>query len=88
MSIVTVKDKYQVVIPQDLREQVDVNIGDFLEAKVEHGKITFTPKSVVDRDVAESIAEFKAGKGFGPYAKHKDFIASLHRQAKKYKTKK
>lgn len=49
MSIVTVKDKYQVVIPQDVRRQLSINRGDLLEAKVERGKITFTPKVLVDR---------------------------------------
>lgn len=87
MSIVTVKNKYQVVIPQGLREQVGVNIGDILEAKVEKGKITFTPKTMVDRDIAESLADFKAGRSYGPFGNHKDFITSLHKEAKKLKKK-
>jgi bifunctional DNA-binding transcriptional regulator/antitoxin component of YhaV-PrlF toxin-antitoxin module len=49
MSIVRVKNKYQVVIPESVREEIGVEIGDVLEAKVERGKITFTPKSIVDR---------------------------------------
>ncbi len=49
MSIVRVKNKYQVVIPESVRTQIGVEVGDVLEAKVEHGKITFTPKSIVDR---------------------------------------
>ncbi|MBI3697892.1 MAG: AbrB/MazE/SpoVT family DNA-binding domain-containing protein [Acidobacteria bacterium] len=53
MSIVTVKNKYQVVIPQGVRKQVSVNVGDLLEAKVEKGKITLTPKAVLDRTVVE-----------------------------------
>ena len=51
MAIVTVKDKYQVVIPRDVREQAGVNVGDLLEARLEKGKITFTPKVIVDRAV-------------------------------------
>ena len=49
MSIVTVKDKYQVVIPQSVRQQLGINRGDFLEAKVERGKLTYTPKLMIDR---------------------------------------
>ena len=49
MSIIRVKNKYQVVIPESVRDQIGVEIGDMLEAKVEDGKITFTPKSIVDR---------------------------------------
>ncbi len=88
MSIVTVKNKYQVVIPQVLRAQVGVNVGDLLEAKVEKGKITFTPKTLIDREIAESLADFKAGRSYRPFSNHKDFIASLHKQARKLKNKK
>lgn len=49
MSIVRVKNKYQVVIPESVRDQIRVEVGDVLEAKVEHGKITLTPKVIVDR---------------------------------------
>ena len=53
MPIVTIKNKYQVVIPQRVREQVGVRIGDLLEAQADKGKIVFTPKSIVDRALAE-----------------------------------
>lgn len=49
MSIVTVKDKFQVVIPQGVRKQLGINRGDILEAKVERGKLTYTPKVLIDR---------------------------------------
>jgi len=49
MAIVTVKDKYQVVIPQALREELGISRGDLLEAKVERGRLTYTPKAVIDR---------------------------------------
>jgi bifunctional DNA-binding transcriptional regulator/antitoxin component of YhaV-PrlF toxin-antitoxin module len=88
MAIVTVKNKYQVVIPQALRKQVGVNIGDLLEAKVEQGKITFTPKTLIDTRIAESMADYKAGRSYGPFNSHKDLIGSLHKQAKKLKKKK
>jgi len=62
MPVVTVKNKYQVVLPQALREQVGVKVGDLLEAKVERGRITFTPKAPVDRGIAESLKDFKQGR--------------------------
>ena len=83
MAIVTVKNKYQVVIPRHVRDEIGVSVGDVFEAKAEKGKIVFVPKSVVDRSIAESIAEFKAGRSFGPFATHKGFLAALHKEAKK-----
>ena len=92
MPIVTVKNKYQVVIPMVLRKQIGVDIGDLMEARVERGKITFTHQTLFDRELAESVAEsvadYKAGRHFGPFDNHKDFIASLHREMKKIKNKK
>jgi len=69
MALVIVKSKYQVVIPQRVREQVGVAIGDVLEAKAVNGRIVLEPKSIVDRGIAESIAEFKAGHAKGPFRK-------------------
>jgi len=87
MALVAVKNKYQVVIPRDVREAVGVEVGDLLEAKVEAGKITFTPKSVVDRGIAESLADFAAGRAFGPFKKDKELINSLHSEGGKLRSK-
>ena len=55
MALVTVKNKYRVVIPQALREKLGITRGDVLEAKVEDGRITYTPKTVIDRIPAGKI---------------------------------
>ena len=60
MLLVKVKSKYQVTLPDVLR-QVQVGVGDLLEAKVEKGKITLTPKSVVDRDITGGLEDFSRG---------------------------
>ena len=49
MAIVIVKNKYQVVIPQAIRQKLGINRGDVLEAKVERGRLTYTPKTIIDR---------------------------------------
>jgi AbrB family looped-hinge helix DNA binding protein len=49
MPIVTVKNKYQVVIPRAVREKLGIHRGDVLEAKAERGRLTYTPKTIVDR---------------------------------------
>ena len=67
MPLVSVKDKFQIVIPLKVRRKIGVKVGDLPEATAEQGKITFTPKSVVDRHIAESLADFKTGRSFGPF---------------------
>ena len=68
MSLVAVKNKYQVVIPQALRQQLGIQRGDLLEVKVERGKLTYTPKLVLDR--------IPSGK-----AKKRQFLRQLRQEA-------
>lgn len=77
MELVTIKNKFQIVIPQSIREQAGVDIGDLLEAKLENGKITFTPKSVVDRHLAEGLQDLRDGRTHRPYKSAGEAIASL-----------
>jgi AbrB family looped-hinge helix DNA binding protein len=88
MQLVAVKNKFQIVIPQSVREKIGIHVGDVLEAKIERGKITFTPKSVVDRGIAESLADFEAGRSYGPFGSADDLIASLHKEAAKLSARK
>ena len=78
MPLVTVKNKHQVVIPAMVRKQAGIRVGDLLEAKVERGQVTFTPKSVIDRGIAESLEDFKRGRSYGPFDTAEEMIASLH----------
>ena len=68
MALVAVKNKFQVVIPQSVRKQLHLNVGDLLEATVERGRITFTPKTLVDRGIAEGLEDIRKGRVHGPYS--------------------
>ena len=83
MDIVTVKNKFQIVIPQHVRELAHIEIGDLLEAGVEDGKIVFTPKSLVDRHIAEGLEDARSGRTHGPYRSAADAIAALDARAKR-----
>ena len=83
MPLVKVRTKYQVTLPNAVREQVPVAVGDVLEAKVERGKITLIPKSVVDRAIAEGLEDLRKGRTYGPYRSANEAIAALHRMARK-----
>ena len=83
MPIVTVKNKYQVVIPQRLRAQVGIHIGDVLEAQVDRGKIVFTPKALVDRAIAEGLNEVRKGRLHGPFKNADEKLAALKGKGRK-----
>ena len=83
MPLVRVKEKYQVTLPASVRRKAGLAVGDLLEANVEGKKITLTPKSVVDRELALALEDVRKGRVYGPFSSAKEVIQSLHREAKK-----
>lgn len=88
MALMAVKNKFQVVIPRKIRERIRLRVGDLLEASVERGKIKFSPKMVVDRGFAESLADFKAGRSYGHFSSRGEVVTSLHQESAKLRSKK
>ena len=84
MDFVTVKNKFQIVIPRHVRERMNVEIGDILEAGIEDGKIIFTPKSLVDRHVAEGLEDARKGRTHGPYGTAEDAVSALEARARRH----
>jgi len=63
---------------------------DYIElpkAKPEHGKITLTLKPVVDPGIADSLADFKEGRTYGPFETHEELVRSLHDETAKLRSK-
>jgi bifunctional DNA-binding transcriptional regulator/antitoxin component of YhaV-PrlF toxin-antitoxin module len=59
MSIIRVKDKYQLTLPAELRQEAGIEVGDIVDARWEKGKITLTPKTIVDR-IPASVKALRA----------------------------
>jgi len=78
MALVRVKDKYQVTIPNEVREGASLSVGDYLDARIGRGGvITLTPQSFVDRAIAAGLADLRAGRTHGPFDTVEEVIASL-----------
>jgi AbrB family looped-hinge helix DNA binding protein len=52
MPLVKGKEKFQVTIPAEVREAVQLSVGDILEATVQGANSVLTPKAVIDRETA------------------------------------
>ena len=87
MPVVKVKTKYQVTLPTSVRHRVGLKVGDLLEAKVERGKITLTPKGVITPGIAEGLEDVRKGRVYGPFASADELLQSLHREAAKLRKK-
>ena len=96
-----VGQRRQVVIPRDILETLNIREGDFVAFTEQPNGVLIKPKRIVDRDehtpeqrrvidaqLAEGLADIKAGRVHGPFATHKEFIESLHRAARKLSGKK
>lgn len=72
----------QVVIPKIFHKELGLRPGDYLEAELYEGKVVLTPKVLVDKrvaqEVAESMEDFRKGRVAGPFTAADDLIASLH----------
>ncbi|MDR3642304.1 MAG: AbrB/MazE/SpoVT family DNA-binding domain-containing protein [Candidatus Doudnabacteria bacterium] len=88
MELVKVKTKYQITLPVALRKKAGVNIGDIFEATVNKGEITLRAKNLVDKGIAEGLADVRAGRVYGPFDTHKEMVDFLHESVKKYKKSK
>jgi bifunctional DNA-binding transcriptional regulator/antitoxin component of YhaV-PrlF toxin-antitoxin module len=98
---VTVKNKTPLVVPPAVRRQAGLKSGQEIEFKVSGGVISIHPKPptaddeytpeqrrVIDAQLAEGLDDIVAGRVHGPFSTHKEFIASLHKEAKKLSRKK
>ncbi len=83
MPILKVQKRGQVTIPTQFRVQAGIADGDLLEARWEHGKITLTPKSLVDREIAEGLEDLRSGRTYGPYDSAQEMIQALRQMTTK-----
>ena len=82
MPLLRVKSKYQVTLPVQLRQRAGLRVGDLLEAKIERGSITLTPKSVVDRGILDGLKDITAGRFIGPFNNAREAMKALRAKAR------
>jgi bifunctional DNA-binding transcriptional regulator/antitoxin component of YhaV-PrlF toxin-antitoxin module len=97
-----VGQRRQVVIPREMLKTLRLQEGDFVAFSEQANGVLIKPKRVVDpgdvlttaerraidRGIAQSEKEYQANRSFGPFETHEAFIASLHRESAKLRTKK
>jgi bifunctional DNA-binding transcriptional regulator/antitoxin component of YhaV-PrlF toxin-antitoxin module len=97
---VTVKTKSGLTVPTEVQRRAGYKTGDRLEFKVSGSVVTIVPelpsaddeytpeqRKIIDARLAKADADIKAGRMSKAYSDHAEFIADLHKEAKKYKAK-
>ncbi len=83
MSLVKVREKYQVTLPAAVRRKAGIAVGDLLEAQVKGTKITLTPKRIVDRELALALEDVRKGRVHGPFRSAREAVRSLRSRRKR-----
>jgi AbrB family looped-hinge helix DNA binding protein len=100
-SIVKLQKKGQLTIPNQMREEIGLAEGDYIQVASRGGKITLELAHVVtstaaeeltraqkrqlDARLAEGLADVKAGRVHGPFASAKEASAYIERVIKERK---
>ena len=88
MAVVKVMKGRQVVIPKELFDELDLEVGDYLEVANLNGQLIYVPKKLVDRDdwfwseegqkvINEARKEIADGRGLGPFENAEEAIKAL-----------
>jgi AbrB family looped-hinge helix DNA binding protein len=92
MEILQIRRKFQITLPQPIREELGLEEGDYVAAEVRDDEIVLRPKRLIDKSqvwfwseqwqAAEREAEEDlAGGHVHEFATAKEAIAFLHRRA-------
>lgn len=81
MPLTKVTRRYQVTIPASLRQALGIEIGDIMEVTQEKNRIVMIPKTLVDKQIEERLAEgledIKKGRVLGPFKTAKEAMRAL-----------
>lgn len=89
MELVRIKRHYQITIPRNLRRQIKLEVGDYVEVDTEQGQIIIRPVKVIKQDQeyfhtkewqakeAEADQSIAQGHLVGPFTNIKDALKAL-----------
>jgi len=89
MSAIKIGPKHQITIPKDVFNSLRLEVGDFLETRVEDNAIVLIPKKLVSKDQEwfwskewqenerEADEAISKGEVSGPFSKASDALKAL-----------
>lgn len=92
MQTTRIGPKHQITIPKDVFEELNLEVGDFLEAGIEDNTIVLVPKKLIPKDQAwfwtkewqkrerEADEDIREGRLIGPFKSVKEFKKALKKK--------
>lgn len=81
MPLTRVKQKGQVTIPANIREELGLHEGDYVEVTMEGSRVVLTPQEIaprhpeIDAALAEGLADIQAGRVSPAFTTAKEIAA-------------
>jgi len=77
MPTVKIGVSRQVVIPKKVYEKLGLVSGDYLEVELEDDRLVLTPKMLVEKRLAEGLADIRHGRVKGPFKTARSAMRAL-----------
>ena len=90
MPVVKYGCSRQLTVPKEYSEKLGVEPGDIFDVELKEGKLVYTPKTLIDKqiedEIEEGLADIREGRTYGPFDTAEEAIESLHKNIKAKKT--
>ena len=80
MTLVRVKEKFQVTLPAEARKKMKLEVGDLLEADVERDRLVLSPKRAIDLELAKALEDVRKGRTHGPFRSADEAIRFIRKK--------
>jgi antitoxin MazE len=78
-AIVKIGVSRQVAIPKKLHDKLGLAPGDYLQMELDGNRLVLTPQAIIERRLAEGLADVRKGRVHGPFASVPELLQSLRR---------
>lgn len=82
MPAVKVGVSRQVVIPKKIHDELGLAPGDYLEVELRGNQLILTPKTLIDKRLAEGLEDIKKGRTLGPFKSAKEATKALRARSR------
>lgn len=76
-SVVKIGTSRQVVIPKKIHDRLGLRPGDYLQVDLERNRVVLTPKTLIEKRLAEALEDVEKGRVHGPFGSPKEMIKRL-----------
>jgi AbrB family looped-hinge helix DNA binding protein len=76
-SVVKLGTSRQVVIPKGIHDRLGLHPGDYLEVELDRNRVILTPKTLIEKRLAEALEDVARGRVRGPFGSAEEMINHL-----------